>query len=219
MTVGVFDVGVLTVVTLALGAWVGHLVIRLVRARPGDRAGITLLVVAAVAFAWAGLHEARHQVVQVRATDTVRDLTGNPAALARCQRFTPDLLDISGWAGHVSWDAPHVAHLRRTVCNDLAGWLLGGAADVSGPGAQAVHVLTHEAVHVGGEHDEAVTECVALQRDAETARNLGASDEAAEHLARIYLATSYPYMPEEYRSDGCAEDGPLDLTPGDGTFP
>lgn len=217
MTVGVFDVGVLTVVTAALLAWSTFLVVRLTR--PGAHGGVLLLVVAVAVTGWAGVHEARHQFAQFRATAAVRDLTGNPAAAVRCQRFTPDLLDLTGWAGHVSWDDPHTAHLRRTVCNDLAGWLLTGSTAVSGPGAQAVHVLTHEAVHVTGQYDEAATECEAIQRDADTARLLGADDDTAEHLARIYLATSYPYMPDEYRSPGCAENGPLDLSPGDGQFP
>lgn len=75
---------------------------------------------------------------------------------------------------------------------------------------QAVHVLTHEAVHTGGEKSESRTECMAVQRDADTARLLGASDPAAKALAWVYWKTVYPSMPDDYRDAGCGPGGGLD---------
>ena len=72
----------------------------------------------------------------------------------------------------------------------------------------AVHVLSHEARHMAGLTDEARAECVAVQRDARTARLLGAiagSRRAA--LARRYWRRSTRRMPDEYRTPDCAPGG------------
>jgi hypothetical protein len=67
----------------------------------------------------------------------------------------------------------------------------------------AVHVLTHEAMHMSGAADEAETECEAMQRDARMARLLGAALSDARYLASWYWQTVYPRMSPEYRSDEC----------------
>jgi len=224
------DVGVLTVVVGGLVVVLAVRVMRHVRGRrvvdpftgmpvPGSRIGVAWTVVTVVALLVAGAVEGRHQWVQARATQVVREVSGVPGAVARCQRFTPALLDLGQDIGHVQWDQPTVAYLDRDVCGDLAGWLLAGADGTSRSDAVAVHVLVHEAVHVGGERDEARTECVALQLDAQAAVTLGASPATADALAAIYLGEVYPTMPTEYVSGSCAPDGPWDLTPGDGRFP
>jgi hypothetical protein len=74
----------------------------------------------------------------------------------------------------------------------------------------AVHVLTHEAMHLSGQLNEAAAECAAVQRDARTARLLGAPDSAAAELAAAYWRNLYPLMPDGYRSAGCRQGGPLD---------
>jgi hypothetical protein len=74
----------------------------------------------------------------------------------------------------------------------------------------AVHVLTHEAIHMSGVADEAVTECLAMQHDARAARLLGAPAEYARRLSRRYWTSIYPRMPAEYRSQECGPNGRLD---------
>jgi hypothetical protein len=73
-----------------------------------------------------------------------------------------------------------------------------------------VHVLTHEAMHMRGITDEAQTECAALQRDHQTAVLLGANADEARVLARRYLLTIYPQMPDAYRSGECRPGGAMD---------
>ncbi|GMA89212.1 hypothetical protein GCM10025868_44620 [Angustibacter aerolatus] len=68
----------------------------------------------------------------------------------------------------------------------------------------AVHVLTHETRHVAGVTTENAAECGAVQRDAVTARLLGATAEQAVALARSHWTTTYPRMPDAYRDGGCA---------------
>ena len=74
----------------------------------------------------------------------------------------------------------------------------------------AVHVLPHEAMHLSGRLNEAAAECAAVQRDAHTARLLGAPDAAAAELAAAYWRNVYPLMPDGYRSADCRPGGALD---------
>ena len=64
----------------------------------------------------------------------------------------------------------------------------------------AVHVLTHESMHMAGLTAEAEAECAAVQRDAQTARLLGANAQQAEFLSRAYWHGVYPDMPDDYRT-------------------
>ena len=214
-----FDVGVLTVVTAALFALVVHRVVRVIDPRGSRRASVILLVLATALFGWALGFEVRHQRVQATATEVTRELTGNPDAVAVCQRLTPDLLDLSQNAGHVAWDQPEVSHLRRSTCNAFFSWLVGDKADPSFDQVEAVHVVVHEAMHVAGQYDEGVAECWAMQSDAEAAELLGADPEDARALADAYYREHFPFMHPAYRHGGCTDGGGLDLTPGDGQFP
>ena len=49
-----------------------------------------------------------------------------------------------------------------------------------------MHVLTREAMHLAGRLDEAAAKCAAVQRDARTARLLGAAGADAAGLAAAY---------------------------------
>ena len=131
-----------------------------------------------------------------------------------CQTLGGALVDVGAEAGYVRWGPDgvpeHVAHIKRDQCAALRGYLHSGKLHPSAAQLVAVHVLTHEAVHTGGEKSESRTECMAVQRDAETARLLGAPDEGAKALAWLYWKTVYPDMPEDYRDAGCAPGGALD---------
>jgi hypothetical protein len=214
-----FDVGVLTVVTGALFALVVHRVVRVIDPRGSRRAAVVLLVLATALFGWALGFEVRHQRAQASATAVTRELTGNPDAVAVCQRLSPDLLDVTQNAGHVTWDQPEVSHLRRATCHAFFSWLVSDKTDPSFDQVEAVHVVVHEAMHVAGQYDEGIAECWAMQRDAEAAALLGADPDDARALAAAYYREHFPFMRSEYRAGGCTDGGELDLTPGDGAFP
>lgn len=216
---GRIDIGVLTVVVALLAAWFARRALLLHRAWGPDRpwaAGV--LVLALVLLVTATGFEARHQWVQARATGVVQAVSGVPGSSARCQRFTADLVDVSAYSGFVSYDSV-VAELRRSVCHDLAGWVLTGSGPASPDQVRAVHVLVHEAMHVAGEFSEGRAECTAMQHDAAAAELLGASAQDAAALASAYYADVYPLLRDDYRSGDCAPDAAGDLTPGDGRFP
>lgn len=214
-----FDVGVLTVVVLALLVLMIRRLLRVFRPAGSRRVAVILFVIPAAAFGWALAVEVRHQVAQAQATAVTRELTGNPDAVAVCQRLAPDLLELGQQAGEVSLDHPEVAQLRRTTCNDFFSWLTSDHHDPTPAQISALHVVVHEAMHVAGEYNEARTECWAVQHDAQAAEFLGASPADAQALAQAYYLTVYPRMPDAYRSADCVADGSLDLSPGDGRFP
>jgi hypothetical protein len=214
-----FDFGVLTVVTSLLLALAVRRGTRLAEPGGASRGALILFLLPTLAFGWAFAHEVRHQWTQARATAVTRELTGNPDATSVCQRYAPDLLDLSQNAGHVMSDTPNVAHLRRTTCNDFFSWLTSDMVDPTREQIVAVHVVVHEAMHVAGEFSEGIAECWAMQRDAEAAEFLGAGPEDAQVLAEAYYTEIYPTMSPEYRSVDCSPDEELDLTPGDGQFP
>jgi hypothetical protein len=85
--------------------------------------------------------------------------------------------------------------------------------------ARAVDVLVHEAWHLAGIRDEAETECRAMQSLAWGAGRLGATPAQGQALARAYLETGYPRLPQAYRTGGCADGGSLDMRPDDPVWP
>jgi hypothetical protein len=98
-------------------------------------------------------------------------------------------------------------HARRVLvrtpvlgeCDDWASKLL------------AVHVLTHETMHLAGVIDEAAADCLGMQLDAYVARRLGASTAFARSMPREYWTYHYPAQDRRYRSRRCRSGGALDL--------
>ena len=131
-----------------------------------------------------------------------------------CQTLGGAFVDAGAEAGYVRWGPDgvpeHTAHIKWEQCKELRHYLHSGRHHPGLAKLQAVHVLTHEAVHTSGEKSESVTECKAVQRDAQTARLLGASENDARALAWLYWRTVYPYMPADYRDAQCAPGGGLD---------
>jgi sirohydrochlorin ferrochelatase len=116
--------------------------------------------------------------------------------------------------GYVRWRADGSpepwALIKRDQCHHLAAYVRSGARRPTRDQVVAVHVLTHEAMHMSGRLDEAVAECAAVQRDAQTARPLGARPADAAALAAAYWANIYPLMPDRYRSGECRPGGAMD---------
>jgi hypothetical protein len=88
-----------------------------------------------------------------------------------------------------------------------------GECDEWGSKLLAVHVLSHESVHLAGVGDEAEADCLAAQADAFVARALGADPRFARLLAREYWAQYYASQDQRYRSPSCHDGGKLDLVP------
>jgi hypothetical protein len=155
----------------------------------------------------------RHHRLEGHLTEVAATLVGAPAVV-RCQTAGKEMLDLGSELGFVRWGAAgvpeHQTLIKRAPCGRLAAYLGGDRAHPSQDEVVAVHVLSHEARHMAGTLGEAAAECQAMQRDAWTARLLGASREEAFRLARSYWLTVYPRMPDDYRTGDCAPGGRLD---------
>ena len=149
-----------------------------------------------------------------------RRLGGTASVLAgarvavRCQSFGGAFVDAGPELGYVRWrpdGSPEPwALIKRDQCRHLAAYVRSGTGRPTRDQVVAVHVLTHEAMHLSGRLDEAVAECAAVQRDAHTARLLGAGPAEAAELAAAYWRNIYPLMPDGYRSGECRPGGAMD---------
>lgn len=139
-----------------------------------------------------------------------------------CQSLGGAFIDAGAELGYVKYGADGVPAratlIKHDQCGNLASYLKSGKHHPSAAQVVAVHVLTHEAMHMAGTTNEARAECAALQRDAATARLLGASAHDAAALARTYWLTVYPFMPDDYRDAMCAAGGVLDEGLRDGPW-
>ena len=180
------------------------------RPRPFPWVSVALLVLLAVAGAVPGVLRAHQERRLGRAASV---LAGARVAV-RCQTLGGAFVDGGPELGYVRWRAdghPEPwALLKRDQCRHLAAYAHSDKRAPSREQVVAVHVLTHEAMHLAGRLAEADAECAAVQRDAWTARLLGASAAEAAALAAAYWANVYPLMPGDYRSQECRAGGKLD---------
>ena len=141
------------------------------------------------------------------------DLAGTPVEV-RCQSFGEAFVDVGADLGYVVFGADDRPEpwtlIKRQQCKDLSDYLSSDKQQPTRDQIIAVHVLSHETVHVTGVRDEAETECKAMQLDAGMATLLGASPQAAAELSIAYWRDIYPWMPDSYRSPECVPGGALD---------
>jgi hypothetical protein len=193
---------------LALLALAGFLVYRWMIARRGNHAdfpwiavGLLVVLGAACIAPW---------FLRVRLEDKLSlgasDVAGRKVSV-RCQSFGAAFFDPSANLGHVAFNAAGQAEprtlIKRDQCRDLSGYM---SSDKQAPTQEqivAVHVLTHESMHMAGVTAEAEAECQAVGNDARMAELLGAPPDAARALALSYWTNVYPRMPDQYRSTEC----------------
>ena len=171
---------------------------------------VALLVVLALAAATPGVLRGRQER---RLGGTASVLAGARVAV-RCQTLGGAFVDAGPELGYVRWRADGTPEpwtlIKRDQCRHLAAYLRSGRPRPSRDQVVAVQVLTHEAMHLSGRLGEAEAECAAVQRDAHTARLLGAPAAAAAALAAAYWRNLYPLMPDGYRSPECRAGGAMD---------
>lgn len=180
------------------------------RSRPFPVLSVGLPAVAAILCA---VPVVRHAQLEAQLGHVTSILAGVSASV-RCETAGQAWLEVHPERGYVAVGADgkpsHEAVVTYDTCNDLAAWIASDHRVPTLDQVIAVHVLSHEAMHVSGTLDEARAECAAVQRDARTAQLLGATVDQARSLARQYLLTVYPTLPDTYRSAGCVAGGELD---------
>ena len=175
---------------------------------PGIRVGLCLLL-GTGALADAALHARTEQRLSAVASGVA-----GVRVRVHCQGLAQAFGDLGPELGLVRFGADgvpeHQTLIKWETCRHLAAWLRSGKERPDLDEVVAVHVLTHETMHMAGSTDEALTECRAVQRDARTARQLGATPAQARALAIRYWREVYPRMPDAYRTAGCGPGGSLD---------
>jgi hypothetical protein len=151
---------------------------------------------------------------QERRLGTAASVLAGARVAVRCQSFGGAFVDAGPELGYVRWRTDGSPEpwtlIKRDQCRHLAAYARSDKRRPTRDQVVAVHVLTHEAMHLSGRLAEAVAECAAVQRDAQTARLLGARPADAAELAAAYWRNIYPLMPDGYRSSECRPGGAMD---------
>ena len=191
------------------------------------RAAAAIAVVVLFAFAaradraatWQGLPQAVRTAAVARFTSEAATIAKRPVTV-RCDEqydFTGAGSDTLG----IAFPQAGIAFLDPSICRALRDLLdnrHGGER-----AAEALVVLAHEAIHLGGERREGVTECLALQAAVPLGVRFGLSESEArslidrqfdERLAERSVIRAAYALPLT-----CREGGALDRSRGDGHFP
>jgi hypothetical protein len=189
------------------------------------------VIVAAVLFAvalrvdtqatWSSLAPAQRAGSERRFTQEAREIAGRPVTV-RCDDdyiFTGVGSDAAG----VAFIRRGLAYLEPGVCRTLHDLIAERTPGNREDAAFAVTVLAHEATHLRGIRNEAVTECYALQEGSRLGVRLGLSPSDARELMRAQLSRGLGDRSVQrlgYRIPaGCRDGGELDLRPDDPSFP
>ena len=155
----------------------------------------------------------RHAREENRLESVASTLVGQRVRV-HCQTLGGTWTDLGPELGRVAYGPDGVPEratlIKYEPCRDLAAYLRSSRHDPSMAQYVAVHVLTHESMHMRGLTSESEAECAAVQRDAQTAQLLGSSPADAVLLARRYWREVYPRMPAAYVTGACAPGGALD---------
>ncbi|HET7529520.1 MAG TPA: hypothetical protein VFJ98_01020 [Mycobacteriales bacterium] len=180
------------------------------RRRPFPYLSVAVLVVSSLLLAVPGFLRHREED---RLSWVASQLVGAPVTV-HCQSLGGEMVDIGSELGYVKWRADGVPERQTLIkhgpCRQLNAYLESSKQHPTDDEVIAVHVLTHESMHMRGLTSESEAECAAVQRDAETARLLGAGAADAAALARRYWSVMYPRMPDDYRTSSCSPGGRLD---------
>ena len=119
-----------------------------------------------------------------------------------CQTLGQAFVDAGNELGYVKWGPggvpEHKTLIKHDQCGYLRAYLRSSKSHPSLDQVIAVHVLTHEDMHMSGITTESLAECAAVQRDARMAELLGADPTEALALARTYWREVYPQMSSDY---------------------
>ncbi len=156
-------------------------------------------------------------------TRQARILSENQSAKVHCNTFFDTAVDpMALAAGHANDETGEIA-FQKPWCSVLRRYLRH-PEQADDRGLFSVLMFAHEAMHVRGERDEAVTECQAIQRYVRAARLLGVSEAAAHEGGLRYYRELYQQrkqvggMQMAYYSEDCAPGKKLDEHLPDSTW-
>ena len=190
--------------------WWGRRIDALGRPRSFPLLSVAALVILALAIVTPRLMRAR---LEHRLAGAASTLVGSSVDV-HCQTAGETFTDAGADLGYVAFGPDGMPAKRTTIkwaqCRALSSYVRSGGLNPSRDEMIAVHVLTHESMHMSGVRSEAESECRAMQRDARMALLLGAARSDARYLASWYWKTIYPRMSPAYRSEDCGPGQALD---------
>ena len=136
----------------------------------------------------AGFYEFRHQLVQVIATPPTQMVSKNGGAIFQCDRLelglAPKLSSVITRPGYVLPDDPNVVHAAESACSAIFNWYMSNGKDSRSTenAISSLDLIAHEAIHVGGENNELVAKCGAVDWIRDVVLMLGASETEAEYI-------------------------------------
>jgi hypothetical protein len=181
---------------------------------------LLLVLGLAAACAWPPLQAWRFErFLEARAT---RLADGRPASV-HCNTVIDSIFDQHMLAGGHANPRTGEIVIQKPWCEILRDYL--DAPDRAGEREIiSLNLFTHEAMHIRGELNEAVTECQAVQRNVRAARMLGVPDPIAKAHARRYYEELYALRAQgsdsgrHYHSAECFPGGALDERLPDSTW-
>ena len=202
-------IGFLALAASIVVRWMLRRVDSLGRIAPFPRISVGLSLALALCF---GVPLAVEAWVEHQLEGAASQVAGGPVQVS-CQSLGQAFVDLGPELGFVRWGPDGVPERSTLIkfgpCGNLRAWLGSTKASPSLDQVIAVHVVTHETMHMVGLTNEAHAECAAVQRDAAMAEALGASPAEAQALAQRYWTEVYPRMPDGYVG-GCGAGGQYD---------
>lgn len=184
--------------------FIGLAIFGVIRGQPGERFDAyfwVMLVLAGVAL----ILPIRHQLFEYELELAVEKLLDKDKVKVSCNSYFDSLFHL-GAAGFV-YRGEDIINLEVRTCSAMRDYL-DDPAGANGAALYALHVLTHEAMHVAGEYVEITADCQAFQRNHRTAMHLGVPGNVAVFNARTIHRTRSPRHP--YYSAECEPGGALD---------
>jgi hypothetical protein len=182
---------------------------------------IVLLILVAI-FVQQGWMEYKWQKQERVMADAITLISGEGSSV-HCQRMNEAFFYANANLGHVRYDANGIPEkttmMTWETCRDFRDWWDSDKTNPTDKQIIALHILTHEAVHMSGETNEATTECYSLQLMPDVAEEFGVTPAEADAMNSWYIKNVYPSLYAPYRSTDCVEGGRLDLSPRDGVWP
>jgi hypothetical protein len=156
---------------------------------------------------WGALSEDARTRAEARFSAEASRIAGQRVRI-RCDEgyaFTGAGSDTLG----IAFPGSRLAYLAPTICRSLYDIAFAGDHRSDQRAADALVVLAHEAVHLGGERREGVTECLALQEAGPILRTAFAERLSERNVIRAAYA-----LPAS-----CRDGDALDRRPNDPRFP
>jgi len=151
------------------------------------------------------------------------ELADHRPATVHCNTILDTMLDSEQLAsGHANLQSGEIV-FQYGWCERLLDYL-AAPEQADAEDFFALHMFTHESMHVRGEANEAKTECQAIQRDYRVAKMLGVPPELAHKQALAHYQNSYlprkqqGALSAQYYSDECTPGGALDEHLDDSTW-